>query len=178
MKDTAEDTRVIQRKTPYDDVFRTMMEQCTQLIIPVINEVFHETYGMDEPIELRANEQLCKKTNGEWTKRVTDAYIIIKGSQYHIECQLNKDSNMAVRMLEYDFYIALTQIQKKNGRLTAEFPKSVVLQLRNQGTIPECYEISVKMQENNHAMYRVPVVKVQDYSRQELFDKQDRKSVV
>lgn len=28
--------------TPYDDVFRTLLNDCTSLIIPIINEVFGE----------------------------------------------------------------------------------------------------------------------------------------
>ena len=31
--------------TPYDDVFRTLLNDCSSLIIPVINEVFGENYG-------------------------------------------------------------------------------------------------------------------------------------
>lgn len=30
--------------TPYDDVFRTLLNDCGSLIIPVINEVFGEHY--------------------------------------------------------------------------------------------------------------------------------------
>lgn len=30
--------------TPYDDVFRTLLNDCSSLIIPVINEVFGEDY--------------------------------------------------------------------------------------------------------------------------------------
>jgi len=30
--------------TPYDDVFRTLLNDCSSLIIPVINEVFGESY--------------------------------------------------------------------------------------------------------------------------------------
>lgn len=29
--------------TPYDDVFRTMLNDCSRLIIPVINEIFAKT---------------------------------------------------------------------------------------------------------------------------------------
>ncbi len=28
--------------TPYDDVFRTLLNDCSRLIIPIINEVFRE----------------------------------------------------------------------------------------------------------------------------------------
>ena len=30
--------------TPYDDVFRTLLNDCSSLIIPVINEIFGENY--------------------------------------------------------------------------------------------------------------------------------------
>lgn len=35
--------------TPYDDVFRTLLTDCTALIIPVVNELFHTSYtGLSE----------------------------------------------------------------------------------------------------------------------------------
>ena len=36
--------------TPYDDVFRTLLNDCSSLIIPVINEVFSEHYTGKEEI--------------------------------------------------------------------------------------------------------------------------------
>lgn len=36
--------------TPYDDVFRTLLNDCTPLIIPVINDVFGEQYSGNEEI--------------------------------------------------------------------------------------------------------------------------------
>ena len=36
---------------PYDDVFKTLLNDCTKLIIPVINEFFGENYsGIEQPI--------------------------------------------------------------------------------------------------------------------------------
>ena len=32
--------------TPYDDVFRTLLNDCSSLIIPVINEIFWENYSV------------------------------------------------------------------------------------------------------------------------------------
>ena len=34
--------------TPFDDVFKTLLEKCTDLIIPVLNEVFGTDYKMKE----------------------------------------------------------------------------------------------------------------------------------
>lgn len=38
---------------PYDDVFRTLLNDCSSLIIPVINEVFGEDYSGEEKIVWR-----------------------------------------------------------------------------------------------------------------------------
>jgi len=42
--------------TPYDDVFRTLLNDCSRLIIPVINEVFGEDYSGREKIVFSPNE--------------------------------------------------------------------------------------------------------------------------
>ncbi|MCI6997444.1 MAG: hypothetical protein MR936_11810 [Eubacterium sp.] len=42
--------------TPYDDVFRTLLNDCSSLIIPVINEVFGEDYRGDEEVLFYPNE--------------------------------------------------------------------------------------------------------------------------
>lgn len=38
----------MENNTIFDDVFRTMLEKMPQLVIPVINEVFHTSYSKEE----------------------------------------------------------------------------------------------------------------------------------
>lgn len=47
--------------TPYDDVFRTLLNDCSSLIIPVINEVFHEPYSGKEKVVFSANEHFLNQ---------------------------------------------------------------------------------------------------------------------
>ena len=42
------DTNIV--PTPYDDAFRTMMNDCIQLLIPVINEIFGKNYTGKEKL--------------------------------------------------------------------------------------------------------------------------------
>ena len=42
--------------TIYDGVFRTILNDCRKLIIPVINEIFGETYTGKEEIRFYPNE--------------------------------------------------------------------------------------------------------------------------
>ena len=41
--------------TPYDDVLRTLLNDYSSLIIPVINEMFEEHYSGKETIILKIN---------------------------------------------------------------------------------------------------------------------------
>ena len=111
---------------PFDTVFKTLLEKCTKLIISVINEVFHTNYNMDEDIQLLSAEHYFKDEKGVPNKRVADSCILLRNHLYHLECQTNKDASMELRMVEYDFHIALTMAESIDGMYTLKFPESAV----------------------------------------------------
>ncbi len=98
--------------TIFDDVFGTMIEKIPQLAIPLINEVFQTSYSEDVEIIQLQNEH--HQENGEI---ITDSCLRIGKKLYHIECQSVDDYTMAIRMIEYDFAIALDSA-RKYGRST------------------------------------------------------------
>lgn len=87
--------------TPYDDVFRTLLNDCSSLIIPLINEVFGEHYTGKERIVFSQNEHFMNRQDGDEDESITDtSFKIITGTEskkYHWECQSSKDSSMLVR---------------------------------------------------------------------------------
>ena len=97
--------------TIFDDVFRTMMEKMTFLVVPLINDVFHTSYPADVEIVQLRNEY--QRVDGEI---ITDSRLLIGNKIYHIECQSTDDTTMAVRMIEYDFAIALDSARKYGRR--------------------------------------------------------------
>ncbi len=60
------------QNTPYDDVFRTLLNDCSHLILPVLNEVFGENYKGDEEIIFSPNEHFLNRQDGEESERITD----------------------------------------------------------------------------------------------------------
>ena len=68
--------------TIFDDVFRTMMEKMTFLVVPLINDVFHTSYPADVEIVQLRNEY--QRVDGEI---ITDSRLLIGNRIYHIECQ-------------------------------------------------------------------------------------------
>ena len=152
--------------TIFDDVFRTMVEKMPYLIIPLINEVFHTSYPEDVKIvQLRNEHQL---ENGEL---ITDARFLIGKKIYHIECQSTDDRTMAIRMVEYDFAIALENGKRAGRKYYLEFPRSCVVYLRCTGNTPDYLEVEMKLPDGQKCTYRVPAVKVENYTKDKIFEK-------
>lgn len=116
--------------TPYDDVFRTLLNDCSTLIIPVINEVFGEHYSGQEKIIFSPNEHFLNRQSGNEEERITDTSFKIEGEQtkkYHLECQSSSDNSMLVRFFEYDTQIALDEGTIGGNILTVTLPHSMSL---------------------------------------------------
>ena len=182
--------------TPYDDVFRTLLTDCTELMIPVVNEIFHTKYTGKETICLLQNEHFIKMPDGSEQERITDSSFEIISSEetsipqvlknqlyggsagcntaqrkrYHIECQSTEDGTMIVRMFEYDTQLALENRALTSNTLTVQFPDSAIVSLRHTKNTPE--EMTVKvLTPGGRVSYTVPVLKVKRYTIHELFEK-------
>ena len=152
--------------TIFDDVFRTMIEKMPYLAVPLINEVFHTSYLENVPIVQLRNEH--QQENGEI---ITDSCLKIAGKLYHIECQSADDTTMAIRMIEYDFSIAIENAQKQGRKYRMDFPKSCVLYLRSGKNTPDFLEIEMVLSDENIVHYRVPTMKLETYTRDSIFEK-------
>ena len=151
----------------FDSVFKTMCEKTPKLLIPVINEIFKTDYNEKELVTLANNEHI--KLN---LKPIdTDSCIRIRDKYYHIECQSNPDGEMVIRMLEYDFFIALEKNRQLKDKDVIEFPQSAVLYLRNTSRTPNHLNITVRFADGFEYPYKVPVVKVKEYSLQKILEK-------
>ena len=152
--------------TIFDDVFRTMIEKMPYLAVPLINEVFHTSYPENVPIVQLRNEH--QQENGEI---ITDSCLKIAGKLYHIECQSVDDTTMAIRMIEYDFSIAIENAQKQGRKYRMDFPKSCVLYLRSGKNTPDFLEVDVVFPDGGCHLYRVPAIKVENYTKDNIFEK-------
>lgn len=156
--------------TPYDDVYHTLLNDCTSLIIPVVNEVFHKKHGKNEKITVLNNEFYITGEDGKQKERITDSNFIIGKKCYHFECQSTSDGTIIVRVFEYGSQIAIRDSSIENNVLTVSFPNTAILYLRQTKNTPDYMDICIKVPED-FCNYRVPVMKVQNYSLEEIFEK-------
>ena len=158
----------------YDGAFRTILNDCRQMIIPVINEIFKEDYTGNEIIEFHPNEHFIDQQDTADKERITDTNFIIYGKKkkkYHLECESSlPDGRMTIRLFEYDAQIALDEGEVINEILTVTFPNTAVLYLRNYKKTPDKMWYVIKTP-GGTVEYDVPIMKVQEYTLEDIFSK-------
>ena len=157
----------------YDTVFRTLVNDCPDLLIPFVNEVFGEHFSNETPIIFHPNEHFINQTDGNLSERITDTCFEILGDipkKYHIECQSTADNSMLIRMFEYGAQIALDQGELKENILTVNFPNSAVLYLRCTKNTPDKIRVIINTPAGK-LNYEVAVVKIHSYTLEEIFHK-------
>lgn len=156
----------------FDDIFRTLCEKNPHLLIPLINEAFHKDYKMSDQIELMAGEHhVMMSGRDDLDQRITDSAIHISDKIYHLECQSNPDGSMILRMVEYDFHIALENAVQTEFGYEMTFPESAVLYLRHTENTPDELQMKITFPQNTSITYSVPVIKTQLYSEDDILEK-------
>lgn len=157
----------------YDGAFRTILNDCRQLIIPVINEVFMEKYTGKEKVEFSPNEHFLDQQDTADVKRITDTNFTVYGTvekKYHWECESTPDNRILVRLFEYDAQIALDQGEVVKQTLTVVFPNTALLYLRCSQNTPDQMMYMIKTP-GGDVSYEIPVMKVQEYTLDDIFEK-------
>ena len=152
-----------------------MLNDCSALIIPVVNLYFNENYTGNEKITFSKNEHYLAHSDSTEDKRVTDSSFVITRAdktkkRYHIECEEQLNGSILVRIFEYDAQIALDDRTIDGAELTVSFPHSAVMALRYAEKSPDTMKINV-VTPSGQTSYMVPIIKVQQYSLDELFEK-------
>ena len=158
----------------YDGAFRTILNDCRKLIIPVINEIFGETYTGEEEIQFFPNEHFIDQQDEADRERITDTNFTIFGKipkKYHIECESSlPDGKITIRLFEYDAQIALDEGEVTEETLTVTFPNTAVLYLRTYKKTPDKMKYVI-ITPGGTVQYDVPIMKVQTYSLDDIFEK-------
>ena len=166
----------LSKSTPYDDAFRTLMNDCEKLLIPLINEAFGKNYTGDEEIIQHPNEHFINQQDGKSNKRVTDSSfsIIDKDgniSTFIIEVQSTPDNTMIIRIFEYAVQIALDSAVLENNKMIVKIPNASIIFLRSNSSTPDEMTIEI-LTPNSNASFKVPVLKMKNYSLPEIFEKE------
>ena len=163
----------LQSSTPYDDVFRTMMVDCPQLLLPILNEIFGKNYTGSEKIVFNQNEHFINQQDGGEEKRITDSSFTVIGEtedKYIFECQAVADNTLLIRIFEYITQDALDHSEISGNKLIVTIPQAAILFLRSGKNTPDEMEVEIRTP-GGDVSFKIPVMKSQKYTIDEIFEK-------
>ncbi len=169
--------------TPYDDVHRTMENDCRKWLIPLVSEIFQENLDEYNDVVFTKEIHYMNHEGGGEEKRITDGSfrliardeetkekISVKEKEYLCECQTNADSSILIRMFEYATQTALDEGILEDHVLKVTIPHCAVIFLRPPGT--DIDSMTMRIEAPNGTLdVDVRVVRVSDYSLDEIFEK-------
>ena len=167
---------IIEQYYLWDEVLKKEVERYPWLILPLIQEVFHKIYPQNPEIRLIATEYVVRRIHKESGSTLNSIFADIAvqiGDRdiYHMECQMNKDEGMVLRMLEYDIHIGLIygtrNIEKALSTETRRelvMPRSVILYLNDTKPMPIEETCLIRFADGTTHEYRIPVMNVQSYT--------------
>ena len=146
VRDSNEVTRTLPKEdpdysaTPFDDVWRTVMQMLQRLVVLLTNRLFGTDFTGNEQIEPGETEMMLLQMDGSRVRRGVDAHFSIVDSRgvkhsFHVECQTNPDGSIVLRFAEYDLQLAINAREgNEAGTLDLYLPRSALIQLRGQST--------------------------------------------
>lgn len=157
----------------WDEIMKKETFLMPEQLLPLIKEVHGKTYERGTDIRPLATEFSVERSD---TKKITSiradiTVIVAERDIYHFECEIHNDGTMVMRMFEYDVHIALSYRKEMSGEMVLQFPHSAVLYLQDNGNTPEELNCAIRFQDGGTYVYRVPVLKVQAYTIEEIKEK-------
>lgn len=161
----------------WDEILKVIVDIMPNQLFPLIKEVYGKEYPPDTPIKLLGTEHSTYTDNKESppSSNLMDISLLIGDNDYyHIECQMKNDKFMVIRMISYDLHYAIEHCMSKDSlteELIIRFPHSVVFYPDQNGKLPDSLQCRIIFQDGSEHIYRIPTVKVQSYSLEEIHEK-------
>ncbi len=161
----------------WDEILKAIVDTMPEQLFPLFKEVYGKEYPEGTSIVL-----LNTETSTFWENRedppgstLMDIALLVDGTDYyHLECQMKDNQEMVIRMFAYDVHFAITHTKVVDGEtkeITLKFPHSVVLYPEGSDSVPDHLQCRILFQDNSEHIYRLPVVRVQSYSMEEIREK-------
>lgn len=176
-KKLSSDPAVFNGTKLWDEILKAIVSAMPSQLFPLFKEVFGREYSKDTSVVVLGSETSSFQEDSKAPPGSTlmDIALLVAGTDYyHLECQMKNDREMVIRMFAYDVRFAITHSKITNEEtqeITLHFPRSVMIYPEKNDAIPDDLQCRVVFQDNSEHIYKIPTVKIQTYSLQEIKEK-------
>ena len=154
----------------FDKAFKRILTLSDKAVINLINGLFGTNYPTNSKITYNWTEHEDK----DLKKTLSDSILTINDrDSYHIEVQMTEDEEIVFRVFEYGFGHAYKNRTIVSGGERMVFPRPCIIYLDagKKDSIPDEYSLVLQFENQGEFWYKVPVVKLQNISIQEMNEK-------
>ena len=161
----------------WDEILKAIVTTMPSQLFPLFKEVYGREYPNGTSIVLLNTETSSFQENNKEPpgSSFMDIALLVAGTDYyHLECQMKNDKEMVIRMFAYDLRFAMNYsktIDWNTGEVTIHFPHSAVLYPEKNNAIPNHLQCRIIFQDNSEHIYKIPTVRIQTYSLEEIRQK-------
>ncbi len=151
----------------YDKAFKRILTLSEKTVINLINGLFDTDYPTDSKITYNWTEHEDK----DLKRTLADSILTINGrNSYHIEAQMTEDEEIVFRFIEYGFGYAYKNRTFVDGGERMVFPRPCILYLDEgkKDKVPDEYTLTLLFEDQGEFTYKVPLVKLQNMTVEEL----------
>ena len=177
MEFAAEEQKLEIEKT-VDSALAAMVVRLERYIVPLINELFGESFPDNAKIRILNRKHIRSRMEGSFRRGNTDVIIEVAEAfrdealrLYHFTCEPWFDNSAVVRCAEHGYVIA-----EENAKMTPEeiiitIPNSGIIFLRPDDRIPKKYTVNSEFPQRSGMSYGIPTLQMKDYSIDRLFER-------
>lgn len=161
----------------WDEILKAIVYAMPDQLFSLIREIYGKEYPPDTPVRLLGTEHSTFQDipANPPSSNLMDISLLIAGSDfYHIECQMENDKFMVIRMISYDMHYAIEHCMSQDGstgEVTIRFPHSVVIYPDQNNNLPDKLKCRIIFPDESEHIYQIPAVRIQSYSLEEIREK-------
>lgn len=156
----------------WDEILKAIVDAMPGQLFPLFKEVYGKAYPRGTSITLLATESSTYRENPDAppSSRLSDIALLVDGRDYyHLECQMDNEKDMVIRMIAYDLRLAMQYtMAEESGMLVMHFPNSTVIYPAKNEELPEILRCRLIFQDESEHIYQIPTVRIQSYSLEEI----------
>ncbi|MBR1629424.1 MAG: hypothetical protein IJ679_09220 [Lachnospiraceae bacterium] len=170
-------SKVMTAAQEYDSIFWTGANALRAFIPALVNEAFGEKFTKKAKITFLSNKKVVETLDGSPVRRevdslfrVSEMFEALVERDYHFECEIRGRRTIALRIVEYASGYAFENVSLLEDGACLKIPYSAVIFLRSESADIKKLTIRVEYP-GGEVSYKVPVIRIKDYSLDELFEK-------
>ncbi len=152
----------------FDKIFKRLLTLSSKAVINLINGLFGTDYPTDSKITYNWTEfedDTLRKTLADTILTINDVY------NYHIEAQMENDSDIIFRVFEYGFQHANRGRSTVDDNHILKFPEPKIIYLYSEKRVPEKYGLHLDFGTQGSFDYQVSTLDLLNISAKELNEK-------